>query len=566
MNVMERFLEKLKHEDFTLTSIYDFIIDLVFLIEVDGDSFRYLDANQSAIKALSKTRFIGRRIEDVLEHEHAMELVNKFKLVQFSKKPINFIQQVTQENGLFIGETTLNPIITKNGQCQYIISIVRDITDRTLKERELKDTKKTLEKRQKRLNSLINNNEDLIFEIDLEGKIVRANPAGCQFSGYKEHELMGKPYTSIIVDEYLEETKTYFQKALTGNKGEYEIWVYNGQGQQRLLNATNVPIVVDGIIEGIYVIAKDITEKKQLQKRLKETQEKYKLIMDHAFDVIKLISPEGIIEYVSPSNEKILGYSQKEYTGQAFIRYIHPEDLSHVKEQFYSIINEKRPIFMDIRVLHKKGHYIWMETSTTPVIEDGEIKQLVTVARDITERKKLRDELEKAALYDSLSGIPNRRFFRDRLIEAIDQADCTKKKVALFMLDGNKFKQINDTYGHVVGDVVIKEMARRLQSCIRKGDIVARIGGDEFSILLPELVSKKEVEEIVKRILTSFEEPLNYKGKAIKMGVGIGIAFYPDQATNREQLVKYADLALYHAKEAETDGYQIFDANLLDID
>jgi diguanylate cyclase (GGDEF)-like protein len=162
------------------------------------------------------------------------------------------------------------------------------------------------------------------------------------------------------------------------------------------------------------------------------------------------------------------------------------------------------------------------------------------------------------AFYDHLSGIPNRRTFDNRLQTAIHHANRSGRKVAVLLLDGRKFKQINDQFGHDAGDAVIKEMAMRLQACVRPMDTAARLGGDEMGVVLPELDSLEVAEATAIRILKSYEEPFKFNGYEIKMGAGIGISLYPDDSVNEKQLVKYADMALYEAKKADRDEYIVY--------
>jgi diguanylate cyclase (GGDEF)-like protein len=165
----------------------------------------------------------------------------------------------------------------------------------------------------------------------------------------------------------------------------------------------------------------------------------------------------------------------------------------------------------------------------------------------------LPEKLKKAAFYDSLSKLPNRRVFHKQL-----QAALNNKKVAVMMVDGWKFKQINDTYGHVTGDAVIVEMGKRIRANVRKQDTVARIGGDEIAILLPNIESQQIAEEIAKRIIQSFTSPFFFNGTCIHMGISIGMTLYPDHTLDMNMLIKYADKALYEAKEVGKNQYKIY--------
>src|SRR5690606_10976839 len=164
-----------------------------------------------------------------------------------------------------------------------------------------------------------------------------------------------------------------------------------------------------------------------------------------------------------------------------------------------------KPATIEVRFLNQEGQYIWMEVSPTPVIEDGKVKKFFTIARDITERRKLQDKIARMAFYDHLTAIPNRRTFDERLEKAVLEANQTGKKAAILMLDGRKFKEINDRFGHDAGDAVIKEMAMRLQGSMGPGQTAARLGGDEMGVILPAIDSMLPAEEMAKRIIQSFE-------------------------------------------------------------
>ncbi|MES1045409.1 hypothetical protein BLX88_13700 [Bacillus obstructivus] len=684
---MERFLEDVGSNVQTFFTIFDSITDLIFIIESDGTSFRYVYANHSTSKVLqSGKNIVGKRVEEIVPKEHASRMISYYNKVILTRKSIELIQKIVTSEGEMIGETSLNPLI-QNGQVRYIIGIVRDITERKRKEQENIETKRKLEKSQKRLSSLVEHNSDAIYESDLQGNFISINKVITEITGFRTNELVGKSITNFIVEEYLEETTLHFRKAVSGRNEEYETWIYTKSGEKVHLNVKNVPIIVDGIVVGVYGIAQDITEKSRLETRLKESEQRYKslfenhpeaifsfdlngnftsgnlgvekvtgysfdeligtsfiplvdsndlertlfhfkqtieqkksvnyeirlkpkhghskevlitnipiivdnhvvgvhgiakditeikkaqkelqtseekfrLITENAFDVIKMINPQGVIEYVSPSNEKILGYSSLEYVGQLFTKYIHPDDIPIIKKRFEGFLKGAKPTSIEIRLRHKKGHYIWLEITTTPIIEQGEVIQLVTVARDVTEKKKHRDELAKMAFYDYLTDLPNRRTFDDRLEMAIRNANRSNKKVALMMIDGRKFKLVNDTFGHDAGDAVLIEMARRLKACVRETDTVARFGGDEIGVILPEIDSVDIVEDIAKRIIDSFEKPLIFKHHQILLGAGIGIALYPDHTMKKKNLIKFADEALYRAKESNYSDYFIFHENI----
>ncbi|MBM4761401.1 PAS domain S-box protein [Bacillus sp. B15-48] len=563
---MKRLLDTIEDNVFVFSSMFDSIKDLVVLMEVDDGSLRYTYMNRSALQIHNMSESVfGKKIEEVLPEEQSRLLLEKYKLIQSTQKPVEFTEEITTETSVFIGEISLNPIEIEDGERKFVVAIVRDITDRKQKELELNIN-------QKRYQSLFEHNGDAAFEFDLQGNIVHINERASEISGYDKIEVLGKSFMPFIAEEDLEHTFWRFNEALNGSNEEYETSIYHKNGQRIPLHVKSIPIIIDGILTGVYGIGEDITLEKQAkeeirrktkeleetERELRKSREKYRLITENAFDVIELLDPSGLVEYVSPSNEKLIGYSAAEYIGQSFLSYIHPDEVSLLKEKFNDMIEGHNPSTSEIRARHKDGHYIWIESNTAPVVENGEVRQLVTISRDTTEKKRLQEELEKAAFYDYLSGLPNRQLFHDRLQIAIQQADRSEKKVAVMMLDGNKFKQINDTYGHDAGDAVIVEMAKRLKACVRDNDTVARMGGDEMAIILPEIDSVKVAEQIAERIVQSFQQPFHFQDKEIQMGAGIGVALYPDQTSDYKLLVKYADIALYEAKDANKSEFKFY--------
>lgn len=805
---MKYFSEEKGQDILASTALFDLIKDPVFLMEKDADSFRYAYVNPSALALMPTQDLIGKRIEDVLSPEHSRTVIHFHQKAQSSKESIEFMEGIETEHGEFIGETVLNPIVAENGECRYILAVIRDATERELKERALQKTRKEIEIERKRLNSLIENNANAVFEFDHNKIFIRSNQMVTEAIGFSEEELLGKSIVGLVHESCLENTLFHFDKALEGTSVEFETTVYTKTEQWLQFYVNTIPIVIDGNVIGVYAMAKDITEQKETERLLRESeqrykslfdnhphgiftfdrngnlesgntgaeqitgyrmeellvqsfksillqdemektkhhfyktingkqperfemafrhkngqlidlqamnipiivdeqlvglhgivtdvtemnraqkaltetkeelevfwknstdpifyidtkgdilkvnpafeeifgfteeemvsgkgtiipphmvkdqfeiverilngetvnshdtirmtksgrplniissytpvrnaakeiigatiiyknvtelkkaekelqksQEKYKIITESTFDIITLINLSGLIEYVSPANEKILGYSDQVYISSPFTMNVHPEDAFDLMESVTSLVDGGKPATIEIRYLHRDGHYIWMEVSPTPVIENGQVKRLFTIARDITERKRLQDKIAKMAFYDHLSGIPNRRTFDDKLQKAIDQAKRSGKKVAILMLDGRKFKQINDRFGHDAGDAVIKEMAKRLQDCVRPIDTAARLGGDEMGVVMPELDSEEEAENMAQRILKSFETPLVFNGFEIKIGAGIGISLYPGHTLNEKQLIKYADMALYEAKKSEQDDYKIY--------
>ncbi|WP_166786676.1 diguanylate cyclase domain-containing protein [Jeotgalibacillus salarius] len=309
-------------------------------------------------------------------------------------------------------------------------------------------------------------------------------------------------------------------------------------------------------------IVRDVTEKHLLEQKLLETEELFRIITENTMDVIRIIDPNGMIQYSSPSSEVIAGYNADFYKGKHFSEVIHKDDRERAKEQFQLLIAEKRSAVVEIRHIHKNGYSIWKEVVATPILENDQVKSVVTSSRDITERIEYKEKLSKMAFYDYLSGLPNRRLIDDRLEMAIHLAERTGKKVGLLFLDGRDFKTINDQFGHEMGDEVIKAAARILEKCVRKVDTVGRLGGDEYVVVLPDISQDEDIFAVASRISEALDEPVTVKNTVLNFMLDIGIAIYPTHANQKKTLVNCADHALYQAKKHRDAVFKVFDPEI----
>ncbi|MBN1375627.1 MAG: diguanylate cyclase [Dehalococcoidia bacterium] len=186
----------------------------------------------------------------------------------------------------------------------------------------------------------------------------------------------------------------------------------------------------------------------------------------------------------------------------------------------------------------------------------------VLVFYDITERKRAKDLIKRYAYYDQLTGLPNRLLFSDRAEQALSRAQRYNRKIAIMIIDIDDFKKVNDTYGHSAGDQVLQDISLRFSSAVRRVDAVSRLGGDEFLVLLPELMEEDTTSHIAQRIVQALSLPCNISGKDVNLSSSIGLAVFPDYASSVDQLVKYADWAMYTAKQAGRNGYRRYSADM----
>jgi diguanylate cyclase (GGDEF)-like protein len=197
--------------------------------------------------------------------------------------------------------------------------------------------------------------------------------------------------------------------------------------------------------------------------------------------------------------------------------------------------------------------------------DDGSIHALCGISTDITERKDIEEHMQHLAQYDALTHLPNRALFNDRLKQAMSVAQRNKSRLALMFIDLDKFKPVNDTYGHGVGDLLLKEVALRIQDCLRESDTAARIGGDEFVVLLPAIETKQDASKVGAKILYTLNQPFALAGHVLGISGSIGVAVYPEHGKDEKLLVKSADIAMYHAKKNGRNNVKIFQSGMQEI-
>jgi diguanylate cyclase (GGDEF)-like protein/PAS domain S-box-containing protein len=253
---------------------------------------------------------------------------------------------------------------------------------------------------------------------------------------------------------------------------------------------------------------------------------------------------------------KVLGYSQDQIpmTVSAVTALIHPEDCARIQTIFNRQLSSQTPYFeVECRCRQINGNYIWMQINGNAQYDSsGTMIRVIGSVKNISRRKLAEERIHQLAFNDSLTGLANRLCFEQQYALLLDQAKANQTKLAVLLLDLDRFKLINDSYGHHAGDRVLKYVARQISSLVRTGDVVARLGGDEFEILMPDVRDADEALEVAEKIVERLNEPFNDKegGREYYIAGSIGIAIYPDHGMDAETLNRHADLAMYQAKEA----------------
>ena len=298
---------------------------------------------------------------------------------------------------------------------------------------------------------------------------------------------------------------------------------------------------------------------------LGESEERFRSAFNHAPIGIALVSSGGHWLKVNHALCKILGYSEDEFLAMDFQSVIFPEDLGDTLVKIHELISGKTAnCQMEQRYLHKEGPTVWVSWSVSAAHDSkSNVPNLIFQIQDITGKKIAEERLQHEATHDVLTGLPNRAFFMHRLANALVKCQENRAyRVSILFIDLDRFKYVNDSLGHLMGDQLLIEISERLRDCMRPSDIVARLGGDEFTILVEGRYDVNEVTRIAERIQQKFRLPFNLKGHEVFSSASIGILHASDQHLSSEDMMRDADTAMYQAKRAGKARHEVFDEKM----
>jgi diguanylate cyclase (GGDEF)-like protein/PAS domain S-box-containing protein len=304
----------------------------------------------------------------------------------------------------------------------------------------------------------------------------------------------------------------------------------------------------------------EITSRQQIENSLRQSEERYRLIATNMEDLVCLHSADGQFLYVSPSCETLLSYTPDEMKNQHLYDLCHPDDIQCIQLHFQHPIARGESISSCYRVRRKDGNYIWLETLAKPLFsEEGQMTGVVTSSRNVTQRVKIEKQLRHDSLHDSLTGLPNRDWLSRRLeLEILQCQRYQNCKFGLLMIDLDRFKAVNDSLGHLLGDRLLIAVANLLKRCVRDVDMVARWGGDEFVIFLDRISDAKEAINVAERVKEILKNPIKIDERIIFTSASIGILINDNTYKSSNEIFRDVDTALYRAKESGRNRYEIF--------
>ena len=410
--------------------------------------------------------------------------------------------------------------------------------------------------------------------LDGEALIDEINLTGAALLGKERGKLLHKRFAAYVAPEDLESwTRCFTSVQQQDDKLTCELSILRKDKTRRQVRLDSLRLLKDNESTAVRIVLTDITENKRSEDELREQEEFYRMITENVDDFIAVLDLEGRRLYNSPSYSRLFG-DPEALKGTDSFAEIHPDDREHVKRVFMETVKTGIGLRIEYRFAMPDGSIRYME-SCGGVIRNslGKPSRVVVVSRDITERIQAEDQIRNLAFYDSLTKLPNRRMFDDRLNQAMAASNRSRRYGALMFLDMDNFKPLNDQYGHSAGDLLLKEVSHRIISCVREMDTVSRFGGDEFVVMLTELDTNKKssiaqtriVAEKIRAILARpYRLVLQQDGEAEKTigyrcSSSIGVVMFIDHEYRPADLIKRADTVMYQAKESGRNQVRLLD-------
>jgi diguanylate cyclase (GGDEF)-like protein/PAS domain S-box-containing protein len=433
-----------------------------------------------------------------------------------------------------------------------------DITER-------KQSEAALRASEERYRVLTELNPDAIL-VDVDGSIAYANPAALRMLGAGSIEqLVGKapadlielPYRKAVRDSLTQASRYGMIPPLTEQR-----W-HRLDGFLIDVQMSAGPVFWEGR-QATQMLLRDISERKRTEHELRISNERLKLVIEGSGEGIWDWDIEHNRYTFSPRLKRLLGWDgvgQQHDSKSALRHAIHPDDLSRVWSALRAYMEGRAAAYScEFRVRSRDHSWRWMQSRGIIVARDSDGRPLMMTGTmaDISRRKEADEQVWRHANFDALTGLPNRRLFRDRLDQEVRKAARNGHRIALLFIDLDRFKQVNDLLGHDAGDVLLSQAAQRLVGCVRESDTVARLGGDEFTVILTELESLDHVEQVCQNILETLETPFNIGKEVAYMSGSVGVTIYPDDAVRSEELIRKADQAMYAAKNAGKNQFSYF--------
>ena len=412
-------------------------------------------------------------------------------------------------------------------------------------------------------SQILDTMKSAVVLVDMEAKIRVVNYAATQMLGYEEADLVGHPLKKILDVDELTSTKRLLNS--TGVLEQLMGWRTATNAHVDVLCSSSFVRDAEGEPVGVVYVASDFTERKRAEQRLRDSEARYRNLFERNLAGVYRTTVDGRVLDCNDAFARMFGYGSRDEMLQHSARSLYFDNSE--RERVLELLRQQKTLMnLEGRMRRRDDSPMWALENMTLLERHGEPGVIEGTIIDITDRKAALEKIEFQAYHDVLTGLPNRLLFRDRISLALAHARRTGCTAAVLFFDLDEFKAVNDRLGHTVGDRLLQEIAARLGHSIRSEDTVARMGGDEFTILLADVGDGRGASTVATKILEAIQEPVVIDDHVLRVTTSIGIALYPGNGADAEALLKSADGAMYRAKQAGRNNYQYATPLLAEVD
>lgn len=543
--------EELRLSELRYRNLFENANDIVYVHDLEGN---YNSINQAAERVFgySREEALQMNIRQIAAPEHLKLALNKLNGKIAGAGQTSYEMDCIAKDGHRVTLEINSSAVYNDGVATAVQGIARDITERKTAEGKLQSS-------EAELRAVFAAMTDVIVVLDRKGQYLKIASTNSSLLYKPAGELLGKTLHEVFPKAKADFFLSNIRKALTNRKSirmEYDLDI---NGENFWFAGIISPMMKDSVI----LVARDITESQLAEEALKISEERYRDLFENANDLIYTHDLEGNFTSLNHAGEVITGYSHSEALTMKISQVVAPEFVETAREMTARKIAGEHTSAYELEIISKLGDRVSLELSTRLIHQNGVPVGVQGIGRDITERKRAEDRLRYNALHDALTDLPNRAEFMNRLRQAITRKqNGGAGRFAVLFLDLDRFKIINDSLGHVVGDKLLVSIARRLKSCIRPNDVVARLGGDEFTILLNPTGDPLDVIGVAERLQFKLSEPFKIDNYEVFTTASVGIIVSDEVERQPEDYLRDADAAMYRAKESGKARYEIFNSEM----
>ncbi len=533
-------------------NLFRYSNDAILVHDLNGG---LLDVNQRALDqfGFESREVLGLKVQDLVLPEFQASYRESMDAL-ISTGFVSFEIEFQKRGGETFAAEVSASLFEIGGQ-RVAQEIVRDATERIRSEQALRES-------EERYRGLFEGVPLGLYRIAPDGRLLDVNLVLVEMLGYPDRETLLKISTTDLYVQPAMRLEWQRQMEKQGQVRDFECQIRRFDGSV-IWSRSSASAVhgASGDLQHYEGAVEDITDRKEAIEALRRKEERFQSLVQNAPDMIAIIDGDGAILYESPSYERVLGRPSEERIGKSSFDFVHPEDLPSLKAALDELVGEPgKTMTVEHRALHADETWRVLEATATNLLDNPAVQGIVVNSRDVTDRKRAVDQLLHGALYDPLTGLPNRALLIDRLERSV--AACRQhpdRHFAVLFLDLDQFKIINDSLGHTIGDRLLVQIGLALKTVLRSSDTIARLGGDEFVMLLDDVREEQHAIRVAERIHDILKTPFHIGGHEIFTTTSIGVAFSRPNIAGPEDLLRDADTAMYRAKAQGRACHVVFD-------